>query len=404
MKNVLIAQSGGPTAAINATLTGVLLRANIKKDKIDKVFGAKHGIVGVMKEEFIDLTNYITNSEFLHELKLTPAAALGSCRYKLKCEDEYKKIIDVFKKHNIGYFIYIGGNDSMDTVKQLHEYCEKMNITDIKIIGAPKTIDNDLVGTDHCPGFGSAAKYVATSFAEIERDCKVYDTNSVTIVEVMGRNTGWLTAASVLSKYSGGDGVDLIYLCEVTFHKKKFIEDVKNILSKQKNVVIAVSEGIKNENGNYVAEDTESKIIDAFGHRSITGVAKSLEYLVSEEIGCKVRSIELNIMQRCSSHILSKTDIDESISLGMEALDLALKGNTGVMVNLTRKENNKNYIVKLGSIDVTKVANHEKKVPLDMINEDGNYVTYEMENYLKPLIEGEIAINYFNGVAKHIIL
>ena len=407
MKNLLVAQSGGPTAAINSTLVGVLTYAYTQKGDIGKVYGAINGIEGVFEEKFIDITEKVKDTESMNLLSNTPSSALGSCRYKLgdKKEDEekLKNIIAVFRKYNIGYFVYIGGNDSMDTVYKLAAYCELNKIDDIKVVGAPKTIDNDLAKIDHCPGFGSAAKYVATTFAEIERDISVYNTKSVTIVEVMGRNVGWLTAASALSKQAGGNGPSLIYLCESDFDMDNFIESIKNIFKTKSNVLVAISEGIKNKDGRYISEEVQSDMVDSFGHKYISGAARVLEEVVRKEIGCKVRSIELNLMQRCSAHILSRTDIEESKLLGMKACQCAIDGNAGVMATIIRKSNNP-YEIELSSVPVSEVANIEKKVPLHWINKEGNGVQQEMIDYLLPLIQGEVEIEYRNGIPKHMIL
>lgn len=405
MKNILVAQSGGPTAAINSTLVGVLTYALTKKDVIDKVYGAINGIEGVLKEKLIDLTEKIKDTKDMEILSNTPSSALGSCRYKINDSNSevINNIINIFRKYNIGYFVYIGGNDSMDTVNKISEYCKNNFIEDIKIVGAPKTIDNDLLGIDHCPGFGSAAKYIATTFAEIECDTRVYNKDSVTIIEVMGRNVGWLTASSVLSRQINGGGPSLIYLCEREFEPEKFIQDIREKLKEKSNVLVAVSEGLKYKNGNYVSEEVQSNMIDSFGHKYIAGVGRILEELVRKEIGCKVRSIELNLMQRCSGHILSQTDIDESKLLGMKACQYAIDGYTGVMASLIRKGNNP-YKIELTSVPINKIANKEKKVPLDWINDKGNYVEDKMSEYLLPLIQGEVKIEYVNGIPKHIAL
>lgn len=402
--NLLIAQSGGPTSAINATLSGILKLASIS-DRVDNIYGAKNGIEGVLKEKFIDLNDLTKDVNNLNKLSLTPGAALGSCRYKLKDIDnshkEYKKIIDIFTKYNISYFIYIGGNDSMDTVMKLSLYCKKNNINTIKIIGAPKTIDNDLEGIDHTPGFGSAAKYIATTFAELERDISVYDLNSVTIVEVMGRNAGWLTAASALSRINGNSGPSLIYLCENVFDENKFIEDIKEKLKTKKSIIIAISEGLKTKDGNYLSfKNKTSKTSDVFGHAYISGAGKYLEQLVEKEIGCKVRSIELNLMQRCSMHIASATDITEASMLGMKAIQLALEGNTGQMASLKRVKAN-DYKIEYTSVPIEKVANKERKIPKEWITR--NYIKDELFNYLLPLIQGEIDINYYKGIPSQFV-
>ena len=406
MKNLLVAQSGGPTAAINATVAGVIAAA-ISSREVDGIWGAVNGIKGVLEERFVDLRNKITGTNELDILCQTPAAALGSCRFKLKSSEEdssqLEEIIRIFRKNGIAYFIYAGGNDSMDTVDKLSAYCRENHIDDIMIVGAPKTIDNDLVGTDHCPGFGSAAKYIGTTFAELERDCHVYDTKAVTIVEVMGRNAGWLTAASALARNNGGKGPNLIYLCEPAFSVETFVEDVKNELRDNDSVLVAISEGIKDKNGVYISESVQSGAVDTFGHSYIAGSARVLEDAVRREIGCKVRSIELNLMQRCAAHIASATDIQESRMLGMTACQLALEGKSGLMAAVERISD-KPYQVRFTGIPVSQVSNQEKKVPADYINEAGNDVTEKMMDYLKPLIQGEAHVVYENGIPKHLEL
>ena len=405
-KNLLVGQSGGPTAAINATLAGVLSQAQIS-EQIDIVYGAFNGIEGVMQETFVNLTEKIPNTDAIHLLRQTPSAALGSCRYKLKdynvCKEEYQKILDVFRKYNIGYFVYIGGNDSMDTVMKLSQYFKQEGISDIFIMGAPKTIDNDLMGTDHCPGFGSAAKYIATTFAELVCDTNAYMQKSVTVVEVMGRNAGWLTASSALARLSGGKGPDLIYLCERPFSCEQFLVDVRNKLEKQSSVLIAVSEGIHDENGVYISEQTQSGQVDNFGHKYIAGAARSLEEMIRNEIGCKVRSIELNLMQRAAGHIASQTDLEESYMLGSKAVTAMLEGKTGEMSAIRRLPTN-DYKIETFSIPIEQIANHEKKIPLSWITEAGNDVTPELMNYLTPLIQGEVNVRYQNGIPMHITL
>ena len=406
MKNLLVAQSGGPTAAINATVAGVIAAAMSSRE-VDGIWGAVNGIKGVLEERFVDLRNKITGTNELDILCQTPAAALGSCRFKLKSSEEdssqLEEIIRIFRKNGIAYFIYAGGNDSMDTVDKLSAYCRENHIDDIMIVGAPKTIDNDLVGTDHCPGFGSAAKYIGTTFAELERDCHVYDTKAVTIVEVMGRNAGWLTAASALARNNGGKGPNLIYLCEPAFSVETFVEDVKNELRDNDSVLVAISEGIKDKNGVYISESVQSGAVDTFGHSYIAGSARVLEDAVRREIGCKVRSIELNLMQRCAAHIASATDIQESRMLGMTACQLALEGKSGLMAAVERISD-KPYQVRFTGIPVSQVSNQEKKVPSDYINEAGNDVTEKMMDYLKPLIQGEAHVVYENGIPKHLEL
>ncbi|NLL73273.1 MAG: 6-phosphofructokinase [Clostridiales bacterium] len=401
MNNLLVAQSGGPTVAINATLVGVLqgVRAS---GKVDKVFGAKNGIEGAINDNLLDLNELVKDTQALDTLTYTPSSALGSCRFKMKDwredEETYKKITDTFKKHGIKYFIYIGGNDSMDTVDKLSEYC-KVNNLDYYIMGAPKTVDNDLNLTDHSPGFGSAAKYVATTISELERDINVYDVPAVTIVEVMGRNAGWLTAASALSRVNGGSGADLIYLCEKELDYDKFIQDVKDKLAKKPGILVAISEGLKDTSGAYVSDRTSSGAVDNFGHKYVAGAARALEQVVREEIGCKVRAIELNLMQRSAAHIASETDIMESLMLGQRAFNGAVNGETAKMSAIKRLSNDP-YRVEFVLVPVSEVANHEQKVPLDWITPEGNDVTEEMMTYLKPLIVGETNIKYENGIPK----
>jgi len=405
MNNLLVAQSGGPTVAINASLVGVLqgVRAS---SKVDNVYGAKNGIDGVLKENFIDLNEVLRNTQAMDTLCYTPSSALGTCRHKMgdwrKDEAPYKKIIDVFYKHNIKYFIYIGGNDSMDTVDKLSEYC-KVNDHDFIIMGAPKTVDNDLNLTDHSPGFGSAAKYIATSISELERDIAAYDVPAVTIVEIMGRNAGWLTAAASLARVNGSAGADLIYLCEKAFDNTRFIKDVKDKIAKKSSILVAVSEGVKDSQGNYVSDQISSGAVDNFGHKYIAGAARALEQLVRNEIGCKVRSIELNLMQRSAAHIASETDIIESCMLGQKAVNCALDGETGRMAAIKRLSDMP-YRVEFISVPVDQVANHEKIVPMEWITPEGNDVTEELVAYMKPLIQGETNIKYENGIPKQIKL
>lgn len=401
MNNLLVAQSGGPTAAINATLVGVLQGARIS-GKVDKVYGAKNGIEGAIKDNLIDLNDLLRDTQALDTLTYTPSSALGSCRFKMKDwrqdEETYKKIIDTFKKHDIKYFVYIGGNDSMDTVDKLSEYC-KVNNLDFYIMGAPKTVDNDLNLTDHSPGFGSAAKYIATTIAELERDISVYDVPAVTIVEIMGRNAGWLTASAALARVNGGPGPDLIYLCEKDFDNDRFIQDIKEKQAVKPGLLVAVSEGIKYKDGSYVSDSMSSGAVDNFGHKYIAGAARALEQLVREKIGCKVRSVELNLMQRAAAHIASETDIIESTMLGQKALNCAVSGETGKMAAIKRISDDP-YRVEFISVPVSEVANHEKTVPLNWITPEGNDVTEEMMSYLRPLIIGETNLKYENGIPK----
>jgi 6-phosphofructokinase 1 len=405
MRNLLVAQSGGPTTAINATLVGVLqgVRAS---GKVDKVFGARNGIEGAINDCLLDLNALLQDTQAMETLTFTPSSALGTCRYKMadwkKDEEPYKKIIATFYKYEIKYFIYIGGNDSMDTVHKLSQYC-KINHHDFIIMGAPKTIDNDLNMTDHSPGYGSAAKYIATTIAELERDISAYNIPAVTIVEVMGRNAGWLTAASALARVNGGTGPDLIYLCEKEFDIERFIGDVKDKLAKKSGILVAISEGIKENNGTYVSDRISSGEVDTFGHKYIAGAARTLEQLIRSKIGCKVRAVELNLMQRAAAHIASETDIEESKLLGQKAFTCALEGETGRM-SAIRRLNNNPYQVEVISVPVSEVANHEKTVPLDFITPNGHDITEELMNYMKPLIEGEVNLRYENGIPKQLRL
>ena len=406
-KNLLVAQSGGPTAAINATLAGIIEEA-LKSSAVDKVFGAKYGIQGVLRENFIELSGIENINVMLETLAVTPAAALGSCRYKLQDPStdpsEFQSIIDIFRKNEIGYFIYIGGNDSMDTVWKLSEYIKEHHIEDIVVIGAPKTIDNDLYGIDHCPGFGSAAKYIATSISELERELEVYDTPYVIVVEMMGRNAGWLTAAAALAEGNNSNVPYLIYLEEHPFDLNRFISDVRGELSVCNNLIVAISEGIRDKSGKMIcdyADRDQSK--DAFGHTIATGAGRVLEDAIRFNIGCKVRYIELNLLQRCAGHLLSETDIKESLELGRNAVRLAANGENGVMSTLTRIPGD-SYKVSYGSADISKIADREKKVPIEWINEEGNGVREEMISYLTPLVQGEISCKYENGIPKYIVL
>ena len=402
--NAIVGQSGGPTSAINATLSGVI-RGCAESENIEKLFGMVNGIEGFLENEIIDLSYLFFDEESLKSLELTPSSALGSCRKKLPSLDEggelYAKILSMFKERNIRYFFYIGGNDSMDTVYKLSEYAKSIDY-EIRVIGVPKTIDNDLPVTDHTPGYGSAAKFIATAIHEIATDCSVYKLKAVTIVEMMGRDAGWLTAAAALPKYYTGVGADLIYLPEVAFDEEKFLSAVKDELKTHPNVVVAVSEGIRCENGEYVGASKQSGAVDVFGHKYLAGTAKYLETLVKHEIGCKVRSVELNLLQRCASHIASAVDIDESVQIGCAAVKYAELGNNGEMLCFIRDEGE--YSIKIEATPVSNVANKVKLVPRDYINEDGNNVTEKCVKYISPLIMGEKTIKYENGMPVHIRL
>lgn len=406
-KNLLVAQSGGPTAAINATLAGVIRMAK-EREEIDKVYGGLHGIQGILEEHFVDLSEKIDSEETLSRLSRTPAAALGSCRFKLKDikedDSQYQQIVDIFHRHNIGYFIYIGGNDSMDTVAKLSGYCQEKGIDDITVVGGPKTIDNDLCGIDHCPGFGSAAKYIAAVFAELEQEMLVYDTKNVIIVEMMGRHAGWLTSAAALARNKNGSLPYLVYLEERPFSMDRFIADVKKELETSDAVMVAVSEGVHDENGVFICEKvSQGKGLDVFGHAQLSGTGKILEEEVTDKIGCKVRSIELNLLQRCAGHILSKTDIEESMKLGENAVLMAIRGEGGRMSSLQRIKDAP-YQVEYQGVDIEEVANLEKKVPQEWINDDGNWVTQELIDYLAPLVEGELTCDFKDGIPQYVLL
>lgn len=402
-QNAVVGQSGGPTSAINATLAGVI-SASLSAG-FPKIYGMRNGIEGLLNEDIFDVKSYFPSPECeeLELLSLTPAAALGSCRKKIDSDETIERLYEVFEKYDIGYFFYIGGNDSMDTVSKLSKYAsEHPEKRPMHFIGVPKTIDNDLVITDHTPGFGSAAKYIANIVQETVRDCAVYKTRAVTILEIMGRDAGWLTASAALSKALTGIGVSLIYLPEVPFSDEKFLSDLKNQFEcgETPYVVVAVSEGIRSADGKYVGESAMSGVVDSFGHKYLAGTGKYLENLVRERLGCKVRSVEINILQRCAAHLASATDISESIYVGKSAVDIALSGQSGVMAAFARKEGDE-YSVCVTPVDVNRVANGIKKVPAEYINSDGNGVTEECIKYLLPLIAGECDAKYENGIQKH---
>ena len=398
-RNCIVAQSGGPTAAINASLAGVISAVKASEN-YDKLYGAIHGIQGVLRKNFMDLSEL--DEDFIERLSVTPAMYLGSCRFKLPDmnEDEgpYKEIFEVFEEYSIGAFFYIGGNDSMDTVAKLSAYAEKIG-SGIRIAGIPKTIDNDLLVTDHTPGYGSAAKYIASSIREIAYDTYIYDVKSVTIVEIMGRDAGWLTAASVLARNEFSEAPHLIYLPEVNFDKDQFIKDLEHEFEKHKNIIVAVSEGIHDKDGNYIAASTAKE--DKFGHAQLSGAGKALEYLVKEELGVKVRSVEINVLQRAAGHMASKTDLEESISLGSSAVSFTEAGETGFMTVIKRLSDEP-YIYEIDFSDVSKIANEAKGVPVSWINEAGNDVTDGPTAYVSPLVEGEVDGYYKNGIVDYV--
>lgn len=394
MKNCIIGQSGGPTAAINASLSGILQEC-IQSKLYDKVYGMINGIEGLLQEKFMDLTQVFTSKEDIDRLACTPAMYLGSCRYKLPVdnEDVYRYLFNFFESHQIETVFYIGGNDSMDTVLKLSDYAKKHQKA-VNVIGVPKTIDNDLPVTDHTPGFGSAAKFVATSLLEIAHDTYIYNTPSITVVEIMGRNAGWLTASSILARTDYSPAPDLIYLPEVPFSICDFLNEIKRIMKVRRNIVVAVSEGIRDEKGDYISASGHS--VDAFGHQQLCGVGKTLETILKERLQIKkVRSIELNVLQRSSGHIASRTDLTESIEIGKAAARLGATGETAKMMCYHRSEP---YHITIQAHDISEIANVEKTVPLEWITSSRNDLTQEAIHYLKPLIQGEVHIDYQNGI------
>ena len=396
MINIAVAQSGGPTCAINASLVGVF-RESLKEPSIDAIFGSINGIEGIIDNHLVDLKSMLLTDDDIELLRQTPSTVLGSCRYKLpdwrENEEIYKKIVSTLKQRNIGAFFYIGGNDSMDTVNKLSEYFATIDL-DVKIIGIPKTIDNDLCVTDHTPGFGSAGKYVATTLHEITRDSTVYSMPSVTIVEIMGRNAGWLTASTSVLHAMGETSPHLIYVPEADFSLENFLRDVRQEMSKHKAVIVAVSEGIE------VPEGVQSGVVDNFGHKYLSGIGKYLEDIVRHEIGCKVRSVELNVMQRCSSHLASKTDIDESESIGSAGVRCALSGQTG-KVMVFRRISDMPYTIVIETADAYEIANNVKHLPEEYINSAGNNISDTAIPYFMPLIQGELNPIMSQGVPKH---
>lgn len=422
-KKVLVAQSGGPTVAINASLAGVI--AGVAQSGDYEVFGAANGIKGVLDENFINLSEFredVKNGKesvseikisqpdgtfdtwspksMIDRLAITPSMYLGSCRYKLPSVEEgaevYEKIFSILNKNDIGMFFYIGGNDSMDTVNKLSTYGRSID-SDIRFAGVPKSIDNDLPVTDHTPGYGSAAKYIAASMAEMAHDVKIYDIPCVTIVELMGRNAGWLTAAAALARNEFNEMPQLVYLPEVDFDKERFMEDVKKELKKSNCVMVAVSEGIHDREGNYISAGTS----DVFGHNQLGGAAKALEILVKDKIGIKCRSVEINIMQRCAAHVASATDIREAFELGVSAVKYAVAGNSG-FIPVLKRVSEKPYRYDIEYIELGCIANIEKKVPVEWINKEQNDVTKEITDYIKPLIRGEIEVPYKDGIPDYL--
>lgn len=394
---MIIGQSGGPTSVINASAYGAI-KAGLDSDSITTVYGAANGIVGVLDDKL-----YVMDKEDPAELELlkyTPSSALGSCRYKIADPDvddtDYKRILEIFKKYDVRYFFYNGGNDSMDTCNKISKYMKKVGY-DCRVMGIPKTIDNDLFGTDHCPGFASAAKYIATSIAEVYQDSHVYDKGQVSIIEIMGRHAGWLAGAASLASVTGF-AADLVYLPEVDFNMDEFLEDVQALWEKNHNVIVAVSEGIHYADGSFVSE-AKTSATDGFGHAQLGGLAAMLADVVKEKLGVKVRGIELSLLQRCAAHCASQTDIDESFLAGQTAVNSAVAGETDKMVAFECSREN-GYECKTKLLNLSDVANYEKKVPVEWINERGNNVSQDFVDYALPLIQGETQMKKENGLPR----
>ena len=393
----VIGQSGGPTSVINSSVLGAL-EAALDNPSITRVFGMAHGIKGLLNDDLYDIDK--EDRDELALLRYTPSSALGSCRYKLADPDvddtDYKRILEIFKKYDIRYFFYNGGNDSMDTCNKVSKYMKKVGY-DCRVMGIPKTIDNDLFGTDHCPGFASAAKYIATSITEVYQDSHVYDKGQVTIIEIMGRHAGWLAGAASLATVTGYPA-DLVYLPEVDFNMDEFLEDVSALWEKNHNVIVAVSEGIHYADGSFVSE-AKTSATDGFGHAQLGGLAAMLADAVKEKLGVKVRGIELSLLQRCAAHCASQTDIDESFLAGQTAVNSAVAGETDKMVAFECSREG-GYSCKTKLLNLSDVANYEKKVPVEWINERGNNVSDEFVKYALPLIQGETQMKKENGLPR----
>lgn len=396
--NALLGQSGGPTSVINASAAGVFIEA-LNQENITGVFGAVHGIKGILEEDFIDISK--EDLEELKRLKNTPSSSIGSVRFKLKDpkkdDSEYKRILEVFRKYNIRYFFYNGGNDSMDTCNKISKFFKKEGF-DCNVIGVPKTIDNDLNVTDHSPGYGSAAKYVATTFMELFHDATVYDQPMITVVEVMGRNAGWLTAAAALAQYKG-QGPDLIYLPEKTFDPEVFFSDVDKVLKQKRKVIVAVSEGIKTKDGKYVPELYQELKKDAFGHAQLGGTAQALVSELSNRFNVKLRAIEFSLMQRSAAHLASKVDVTEAFNVGRKAVQAAIAGVTDKMIGFKRVSSNP-YKIKYVRIPLQKAANEEQKIPLHWIKEDNTGLTQDYIDYALPLIQGDEKAKLEDGLPR----
>ena len=404
-KNILVGQSGGPTAVINGSLYGVICEGARHSDAVGCVYGMINGIEGFLADSYMNLSETLSDDD-LELLRLTPAAYLGSCRFKLPenlSDSFYRVLFEKLDRLDIGYFFYIGGNDSMDTIGKLAEYGERIQ-SDIRFMGVPKTIDNDLMVTDHTPGYGSAAKYIGVVMKEIIRDATVYGTKYVTVVEIMGRNAGWLTAAAALAKSDDCEGVDMICLPEVPFNVERFVEKVRVMQEKKPSIVIAVSEGVKLEDGRYVCELADDvHAVDAFGHKALTGTARFLANVVARNLDTKTRCIELSTLQRCAGHLTSRTDITEAYQVGGAAAKAAFEGVTGQMVALKRISNNP-YQCPTELHPISEVANLEKKVPLSWMNNNHTQMTEDFLDYARPLIQAELTPLYIAGLPHHIYM
>ena len=403
--NVIVGQSGGPTAAINASLAGIYHAARERGAQI--VYGMRFGIQGFLEEKIVDLKEHLRTDMDVELLKRTPSSFLGSCRYKLPEPEPgnaiYERVFSLLEKYHICAFFYIGGNDSMDTILKLSRYAAMID-SPVRFVGVPKTIDNDIAVTDHTPGYGSVAKYIATLTKEIVADSLVYDMKSITILEIMGRNAGWLAGAAALAKGPDSEGVDLIYLPEIPFRLDRVMQKVQEIQKTKKSVVIAVSEGVRDEGGTMYSDTIgNTTAVDAFGHKLLSGVGQHLANYLGRSLGCKVRSIELSTVQRCGSHIVSLTDISEAFQVGGAAVKAAFGGKSGCMIIL-RRISQEPYICTTDVYDVAEIANVEKKVPREWINETGDGVTEEFIHYVQPLIQGEITSMMVGGLPTHIRL
>ena len=402
--NAIVGQSGGPTSVINASLAGVLEACEARGAKT--VYGMTNGIQGLLEEKVVDLTEQVASSLEIELLKRTPSSYLGSCRYKLPdiTDDPqvYEKLFAILEKLDIGWFFYMGGNDSMDTINKLHQY-GRMVGSDIRFMGVPKTIDNDLMLTDHTPGYGSAAKYIGVVMKELVRDSTVYGNRFVTVVEIMGRNAGWLTAAAALARGEDCEGVDLICLPELPFHMDRFLTKIEAMQKDKKSIVVAVSEGVKLPDGRYVCElSNDAAFVDAFGHRNLTGTARYLCNEIAKNMDTRVRSVELSTLQRCAGHLTSRTDITEAYQVGGAAAKAAFEGTSGKMVALKRLSDEP-YQCTTELVDIEKVANYEKKIPLEWINSYRTDMTQEFLTYARPLIQAELTPFFIAGLPRHIV-